>query len=71
MHQALRIDEIIRDIFNVCDGDGYSTLGRLARCCRTWKDPALDDLWRHLPSAAPLFRLIPEVLEKDGTFVSI
>jgi hypothetical protein len=70
MHQALHIDEIIRAIFDVCDEDGHSSLGRSARCCRAWKDPALDNLWRRLPCAAPLFRLIPGVLEKDGTFVS-
>jgi hypothetical protein len=71
MHQTLYIDEIIREIFNICDEEERSILARLARCCRAWKDPALDNLWRRLPCAAPLFRLIPGILEKDGTFVSI
>lgn len=70
MHQALCIDEIIRLIFDICANEGQSALGQLARCCKAWKDPALDNLWRHLPCAAPLLRLIPGVIEKEGVFVS-
>jgi hypothetical protein len=70
MHQALFIDEIIRNIFDFCDEQGYAILGQLARCCRAWKDPALDNLWSRLPWAVPLLHLIPGILEKDGIFVS-
>lgn len=74
MHQALFIDEIVRHIFSFSADDavnnGYTSLCRSARCCKTWQEPALDALWSQLFCAAPLIRLIPGVLEKDGVFVS-
>ncbi|KZP25523.1 hypothetical protein FIBSPDRAFT_855705 [Athelia psychrophila] len=72
MHQALFIDEIVRHIFSFSADDavnnGYTSLCRSARCCKTWQEPALDALWSQLFCAAPLIRLIPGVLEKDGVF---
>ncbi|EGN96832.1 hypothetical protein SERLA73DRAFT_185017, partial [Serpula lacrymans var. lacrymans S7.3] len=60
MHRALFIDEILQEIFDICSEDGKGgkvTLTYLARCCKTWKDPALDRLWKVLPSVAPLLSL--------------
>lgn len=72
MHKALLIDEIARHIFSFStDGNNvHTSLCHAARTCKTWKDPALDALWSQLFCAAPLIRLIPGVLEKDGVFVS-
>lgn len=71
MHQALFIDEIVRDIFGFSVVGGHAgDLCQLVRCCKAWKDPALDRIWGRLSSAAPLIRLIPGVLEAGGIFVS-
>ncbi|KAJ7577012.1 hypothetical protein C8J56DRAFT_1031734 [Mycena floridula] len=56
MHDALLIDEIIREIFSLCGGN--SALVPAARTCKAWKDPALDAVWRHLGSIQPLLDLI-------------
>lgn len=70
MHQALLIDEIVRDIFSICAEERHGSLCRLARCCKSWRDPALDNLWRRLACMTPLLRLLPGFEEKDGVFVS-
>ncbi|KAG8220997.1 hypothetical protein J3R82DRAFT_2506 [Butyriboletus roseoflavus] len=59
MHSALLIDEILQFIFEVILNDGKSSLCCAARCCQAWKDPALDYIWRQLPSAVPLLSLLP------------
>ncbi|KDQ61540.1 hypothetical protein JAAARDRAFT_150312 [Jaapia argillacea MUCL 33604] len=65
MHQALFVDEIIRDVFEHCsdfeDTEFRRSLGRLSRCCRAWKEPALDRLWCRLSSLEPLLSLIPRL----------
>lgn len=65
MHQALLIDEILRIIFKICAEDHYSSLSRLARCCKIWTDPALDNLWWRLPCITILLRLLPGFREKN------
>lgn len=70
MQRALLIDEIIRHIFSFSAENGLATLNALARCCRTWEDPALDYLWTRLSSIAPLLQLIPGVELVDGMYVS-
>lgn len=72
MHRALFIDEIIRDVFEFCLDYGQSkhTLCQVARCCKAWKDPALDKLWSQLSSVQPLLRLVPALLYTNGTYVS-
>ncbi|EKM50656.1 uncharacterized protein PHACADRAFT_130044, partial [Phanerochaete carnosa HHB-10118-sp] len=61
MHSALLIDEIIQVVLEHCadwPAPQYRrTLAQLARCCKAWKDPALDRLWRKLDSVDPLERL--------------
>lgn len=59
MHSALLIDEILQLIFEDILDDGKSSLCCTARCCQAWKDPALDRIWRRLPSAVPLLSLLP------------
>ncbi|KAN0090751.1 hypothetical protein V8E55_004317 [Tylopilus felleus] len=70
MHPALRLEEILLNIF----GQLYSptTINRLrppratvdlavlARTCRTFKEPALDVLWTELVNLSPLARCLPE-----------
>ncbi|TFK48545.1 hypothetical protein OE88DRAFT_1664427 [Heliocybe sulcata] len=63
MHRALVVDEILRQIFkelyNHYDYVTLETMGNLSRCCKMWKEPALDQLWSKLPSFAPLLSLLP------------
>jgi hypothetical protein len=56
MHKALRIAEILDQIS--CHTD-LGTLPSLASTCRTFEGPALDALWRNLPSLVPLVNCIP------------
>ncbi|KAL1666697.1 hypothetical protein GGF50DRAFT_112969 [Schizophyllum commune] len=57
MHQALLIDEILRDIFEECSRD---TLNAAARTCRAWTDPALDQLWRVTRGMNAFLSLFPQ-----------
>ena len=38
------------------DPDGQRTLAALARTCRTFSEPSLNQLWRRLRSVRPLLR---------------
>ena len=38
---------------------GKSTLACLARTCRAWHEPAIDQLWMHLEALDPLIKLLP------------
>ncbi|KAI5895460.1 uncharacterized protein SCHCODRAFT_02573083 [Schizophyllum commune H4-8] len=58
MHQALLIDEILRDIFEECS---RGTLNAAARTCRAWTDPALDQLWRVTRGLDAFLSLLPQV----------
>ncbi|EDR14579.1 uncharacterized protein LACBIDRAFT_292032 [Laccaria bicolor S238N-H82] len=69
MHPALLIDEVIRNVFDICSEQGLYTLSRAARCCKAWKDPALDFIWVRLPSAEPLLRLLPAVSYVNGEYI--
>ncbi|KAF8549232.1 hypothetical protein OG21DRAFT_1421666 [Imleria badia] len=69
MHHALQIHEILSDILFYCSLpvlNTYhrkhitSTLASLARTCRTFKEPALDELWGTLDDLSPLVRCLPE-----------
>ncbi|KZT67373.1 hypothetical protein DAEQUDRAFT_812920 [Daedalea quercina L-15889] len=71
MHSALLIDEILQVILEACatwtEQEYRSSLCRIARCCKTWSDPALDRLWVRLDGITPLVRLLPQadVLGQD------
>ncbi|KAH7890834.1 hypothetical protein F5I97DRAFT_87944 [Phlebopus sp. FC_14] len=62
MHRALLVDEVLQAIFDNCLDDGKDLLCCIARCCKAWMDPALDRVWRRLPSAVPLLSLLPGYL---------
>ncbi|KAI0664293.1 hypothetical protein C8Q70DRAFT_946738 [Cubamyces menziesii] len=69
MHRALLIDEVLQLIFDHCASlpftESRRTFCQLARCCKAWKEPALDRLWARIDSPAPLLRLLPCVDEQD------
>ncbi|KAI8996431.1 hypothetical protein BD414DRAFT_434226 [Trametes punicea] len=62
MHRALLIDEILQLIFAECAAfphpESRRTLCQLARCCKAWKDVALDRLWSRIDGSAPLLGLL-------------
>lgn len=64
MHSVLAVDEIVREIFACPDLD-LPSLCRAARTCKAWKDPALDVVWRFLPSVKPILDLVNS--ENDTT----
>lgn len=72
MHRALAITEllthILRDVYNDDEGlnlrRGIKDMARISQVCKTFRDPALDFLWRNLDSLLPLLRLLP--LEEHG-----
>ena len=61
MHPVLLIDEVLEMILESCaewDRTEYlSTLCKVARSCKAWKEPALDRLWQRLDSVEPLLPL--------------
>ncbi|KAG0693303.1 hypothetical protein DFH29DRAFT_964674 [Suillus ampliporus] len=59
MHRALHIPEILHLISGHTDG---ASLPALALTCRAFQGPALDALWRHLPSIEPFIRCLPKDL---------
>ncbi|KAL4065841.1 hypothetical protein J3A83DRAFT_4098960 [Scleroderma citrinum] len=61
MHRVLLIDETLRLIFDFCLSfyGSKKLLCDMALCCKAWKNPALDCIWRDLPSAVPLMALLP------------
>ena len=75
MHRALQIPEILSDIFYHCSPQGLDQhpckasidLSALARTCRTFKEPALDVLWRVLTGSSPLARSLPEAFRRVST----
>ncbi|KAH7915285.1 hypothetical protein BJ138DRAFT_1098008 [Hygrophoropsis aurantiaca] len=69
MHQALCIDEILQVIFDICLESEKKSLCCLARCCKAWKDPALDRIWGTLLSIKPLLTLIPDTSCINRTIV--
>ncbi|KAF8550892.1 hypothetical protein OG21DRAFT_1487398 [Imleria badia] len=70
MHHALRLEEILLNIFGQCYPPtpinrqraprATADLAALARTCRRFKEPALDVLWTELVNLSPLARCLPE-----------
>ncbi|RDB23316.1 hypothetical protein Hypma_009322 [Hypsizygus marmoreus] len=79
MHECLRINEILSNIFEHlfeqrppgldpvfdCDIDPEKALFRLAITCRTFTEPALDELWKVQRVLKPLIRCMPADLWSD------
>jgi len=62
MHHCLNVLDILDTIFNfVLESHEYgtSTLAALAVTCRHFEHPALDVLWRTIPSLIPLVKCLP------------
>ncbi|KAG1854489.1 hypothetical protein DFJ58DRAFT_914054 [Suillus subalutaceus] len=75
MHRALAITEllihILCEVYNDDEGlnlrRGIKDMARVSQVCKTFRDPALDFLWRNLDSLLPLLRLLPlEIHEEHG-----
>ncbi|KAF8549986.1 hypothetical protein OG21DRAFT_1500086 [Imleria badia] len=62
MHHALEIQEIVSNIFDHFSDDNTAapSLAALAITCRTFKEPALDVLWRTLDDLSALARCLPK-----------
>ncbi|KIO32336.1 hypothetical protein M407DRAFT_18651 [Tulasnella calospora MUT 4182] len=58
--QVISISEVASVIFALADRLG-ATLAACALVRRSWKDPALDELWKHLDSILPLFGLLFDI----------
>ncbi|KAI0642250.1 hypothetical protein C8Q79DRAFT_1013538 [Trametes meyenii] len=75
MHHALLIDEILQLVFDFCtelpEPEPRWTLCQLARCCRAWKDPALDRLWSRIDGVAPLVSLLPCASGKETGILKV
>lgn len=73
MHAALLVDEILEVILEQCEDWGIQeyrwNLSQLARCCKAWKDPALDRLWGRLDGIQPLLHLLPGYTFDGGIYV--
>ncbi|KAH0827379.1 hypothetical protein J3R83DRAFT_4032 [Lanmaoa asiatica] len=77
MHHALRLEEILLNIFGHCyppsptsrqrASRATADLASLARTCRTFKEPALDVLWTELVNLSPLARCLPEASHRIYT----
>ena len=62
MHRRLLSFEILSIIFEYVYGDPYRgirTTASSAVTCQPFREPALDILWRSLPSLAPLVKCLP------------
>ncbi|KAJ3544809.1 hypothetical protein NMY22_g2646 [Coprinellus aureogranulatus] len=56
MHQCLRIQEVV---VNICDELDEGSALSIALTRKAFLEPALDSLWRHLTSFAPLVACLP------------
>jgi hypothetical protein len=73
MHISRLSTEILLDIFDTVIDDNFNgrksraTLAALARTCRTFKEPALDTLWKNIDGFEPLISSLPEGVVKRTT----
>lgn len=73
MHRALAITEllshILREVYNDDEGldlrRGIKDMARVSQVCKTFRDPALDFLWRNLDSLLPLLQLLPLEIHEE------
>ena len=73
MHVCLRVDEIVRAIANelVALYKGLANGVTLARCCKSFEDPALDATWEAQNKLVPLLKTLPrDVWSKEECAVS-
>ncbi|KAG8978826.1 hypothetical protein FRB90_008323, partial [Tulasnella sp. 427] len=61
--KALSIPELLSTVFSFCE---KAKLATYAGVCKIWSEIALDDLWKDLATARPLFNLVlPKVLQAE------
>lgn len=68
MHVCLRVDEIVRAIASelVASYKGSIDGVALARCCKSFEDPALDAMWEAQDNLIPLLKTLPrDVWDKE------
>jgi len=73
MHPCLNVDEILRLLAcQLVASEGSATALSLARCCKSFEDPALDALWGTQDQLVPLLKSLPGDVWKveAGRFVS-
>ena len=73
MHPALLVDELLREVFDLCclDNEYRKTLVQLARCCQAWREPALQKAWENLPCITPLVKLVSAIHPMTSPHVSL
>jgi len=73
MHPCLSVDEILRPLARILvASEAKTTVAALARCCKTFEEPMLDELWKTQDRLTPLLKCFPKGVwtEKGQTFVS-
>ena len=73
MHDILYVDEILRLLASALVGSGWrATAVALARCCRKFEGPVLDELWKEQKELYPLLETFPDGVwdEESQDFVS-
>ena len=61
MHRCLCVDEIVRLVAHeLVAAGGLETAAALARCCKSFEDPALDASWATQSEILPLLKILPE-----------
>lgn len=68
-HHALLVPEILNLIFQEIKHD-KAALVSAALTCRSLLSVAMDFLWKELETSTPIKRLLPNLWNADGTYVS-
>ncbi|KAI6126551.1 hypothetical protein F5141DRAFT_1081657 [Pisolithus sp. B1] len=72
MHLCLCVDEILRQVFRCIES--RSTLCVLARTCRTFYNPAADQIWETLTAVEPMLQHLSSarlVKKKAGSYLAL
>ena len=72
MHSSLNSYDILELLAReLAESKLKATAVSLARCCRSFEDPVLNELWKTQKRLTPLLKQLPqEVWEEEGKFVS-
>jgi hypothetical protein len=68
-HRAFLVPEILNLIFQEIKHD-KAALASAALTCRSLSSIAMDFLWKELETSTPIKRLLPNLWNVDGTYVS-
>jgi hypothetical protein len=64
-HRVLSIPELLQSIFNF--GSRASNVSN-ALVCRTWREPALDQIWHEVDDIYYLLQLLSPLRQEGGAF---